>query len=284
MHAKHLVNLGFTLIEAMLALALLSIGMLAVADAIPTLVQNGNQMTISNNLQTLQSVKDNLRADISASGTGDIQTTSRFSLYMCQYPVGSNSTSTCTPLSDPGFGTQLQHQKECIASAASGQVANSNQSVVRITMYRGIGDNLEYFYSEIPWDQTENLEKTLADVCTTAFNASPSGIANPNWIQMNNPNVDRLQAFTACDVDNSDVSTFISHSPPNACTPPANQIGDQSEVKCEQGTTGANSIVLYYSFGLNGSASSSQQENSFSDAFIIPLTNRPCINDASTNL
>lgn len=275
---------GFTLIETLLSLALLSIGMLAVADAIPTLVENGNQMTISNNLQTLQSVKDNLRADISASGTGDIQTSSRYSLYVCQYPNDATSVSSCTPLDAAGFQTRLNNQKECIASAASGQVANSDQSVVRITMYRGYGDNLEYFYSEIPWNQTQNLETTLANVCTTAFDANPSGIEKPNWILMNNPLVDKLQAFSACDVDNSSVASFTSKAPPKTCEAPANQIGQQDQVKCEQGITGVNSIVLYYAFNLSGNAGSGQKDNTFSDAFIIPLTNRPCINDASTHL
>lgn len=55
-------------------------------------------------------------------------------------------------------------------------------------------------------------------------------------------------------------------------------------MKCEQGITGVNSIVLYYAFNLSGNASSGQKDNTFSDAFIIPLTNRPCINDASTHL
>ncbi|MCQ8897324.1 type II secretion system GspH family protein [Limnobacter humi] len=272
---------GLTLIEISLSLALISIGLLAVADSIPGLVQRANELRISNNLRTLLSLKENLRGDISAAGSGDIQTTSRYSIYVCQYGSNASNPSECTPLSSPNFNAQGLVHKECVASAASGQLVSNDRSVIRIAVYRGYGNRLEYFYAEVPWNETELIETTLATVCTTPFNTAPTGIAQGKWILMNNTEVYGLNSFSACGVDNAGMSSFIQHGPPQGCVLPVNQIGSDPSTKCSPGVNGLNAIALYYKFDVQNS--STDREASFSDVSIIPLTNRPCINDASTN-
>lgn len=290
---------GFTLVEVLLAVALMALTAAMVSKLIPTFITPHSEVIDQNNLGSLNTLREIVRLDLADSNAGSVMEDHPDSLYVCRY----NANNQCVHLDQSGQQTGSSHRNYCIASSSAGDLQGQGRQVNRFVMYRGVGASFEYFYAQNDMDDFAGIElgntgnngngngsgnandvgtvihQVLRGLCEASFDQTPIGLKNSSWIRLNNPDVLPLESFMLCGVDNSSFQNLLSTSPPNQCLPVSNQTGSPS-VQCRPGENGINSLMLYYRFKRNlseGPNNPAQTGNAFSDVVMVNFPAKPCI-------